>query len=100
MEPPRPMHLRSPAFHRAAHQDPCTLASSSIFEGNQSGNYETPINSMERLKKCNETSFLHKKGTTLVCFYCFPFEKNHKTYSMFIDDAGKKNASHLGMMKF
>ena len=36
---PRPAHFRVSAFHRASHLDPCTLAASSIREGNQNDDY-------------------------------------------------------------
>ena len=86
---PRPMHLRVSAFHRASYQDPCTLAASSIREGNQNDNYETLVNSVQRHTKCSESSCLRKKGTTLVCCYGFPFELQ-ETSSMFIDNSGQK----------
>ena len=44
---PRPTHLHVSAFHRASHQDPCTLAASSIHEGNQNDDYETLVNSVQ-----------------------------------------------------
>ena len=86
---PHPTHLHFSAFHRASHQDPCTLAASSIREGNQNDDYETLVNSVQRHTKCNEFSCLRKKGTTLVCRYRFPFELQ-ETSSMFIDSSGQK----------
>ena len=48
---PHPAHLRVSAFHRASHQDPCTLEASSICEGNHNDDYETLVNSVQRHTK-------------------------------------------------
>ena len=89
---PRPAHLRVPAFHRASHQDPCTLPASSICEENHANDYETLVNSVQRHTKCNEFSCLRKKGSNLVCRYGFPFDLQ-ETSSMFIDSSGQKKYS-------
>ena len=73
--------------HHSTTNDPCNLASPSIFASNYSADYEELVNLVQRHTKCSESTCLRKKGTSLQCHYGFPYELQ-ATSSLFIDQNG------------
>ena len=75
--------------HHSTTNDPCSLASPSIFASNYSVDYEEHVNFVQRHTKCSESTCLRKKGTSVQCLYDFPYDLQ-ATSSLFIDPNGCK----------
>ena len=82
-------HHSTSESHHSTTNDPCSLASPSIFASNYSADYEELVNFVQRHTKCSESTCLRKKGTSLQCHYGFPYELQ-ATSSLFIDPNGQK----------
>ena len=84
---PRNSQLSTSESHHSTTNDPCSLASPSIFASNYSADYEELVNFVQRHTKCSESTCLRKKGTYLQCRYGFPYELQ-ATSSLFLDKNG------------
>ena len=90
---PRDFHLSTSGLHHSTTNDPCSLASPSIFASNYSVDYEELVNCVQRHTRCSESTCLRKKGTSLQCRYGFPYDLQ-ATSSLFIDANGHKTYNH------
>eukprot|EP01018_Ginkgo_biloba_P016676 Gb_38555 [translate_table: standard] len=61
-----------------------------IFEREARKDYEELVNRIEWHTRCNEGSYLCKKGRSLVCRYNAPWELQSES-TLFIDENGQKN---------
>ena len=86
---PRNFHLSTSGLHHSTKNDPCSLASPSIFASNYSVDYEELVNCVQRNTRCSESTCLCKKGTFVQCRYGFPYDLQ-ATSSLFIDPNGCK----------
>ena len=86
---PHATHLLTSRLHHSTTNDPCSLASPSIFASNYSVDYEELVNFVQRHTRCSESTCLRKKGTSVQCRYGFPYELQAAS-SLFIDPNGRK----------
>ena len=58
---PRKRHFSTFGLHHSTTNDPCSLASPSIFASNYSVDYEELVNFVQRHTRCLESTCLRKK---------------------------------------
>ena len=86
---PRNSQLSTSGSLYSATNEPCILASPSIFSSNYSTDYEELVNFVQRHTRCSESTCLRKKGTYVQCRYGFSYEVQ-ATSLLFIDPNGRK----------
>ena len=86
---PHNSHLSIFWLHHSTTNDPCSLASPSIFSSNYSVEYEELVNFVQRHTICSESTCLCKKVTSVQCRYGFLYDLQ-VTSPLFIDPNGCK----------
>ena len=86
---PHNSQLSTSESYHSTTNDPCSLASPSIFASNYSADYEELVNFVQRHTRCSESTCLRKKGTSVQCCHGFLYDLQATT-SLFIDPNGCK----------